>query len=73
MPDDTPGGVPKQHNLLAYIIVLLLGGSAGGGVSLLRPEAEVHHHPETNVLEARMDILWEAEKSRVARLLGDMR
>lgn len=69
VPDDAP----KQHNLIAYIIVLLLGGSAGGGVSLLRPEPDTHYHPETNVLEARMDILWEAEKSRVARMIGEYR
>lgn len=65
----------KQHNLLAYIIVLLLGGTAGGGVSWLKPEPveKEHHHGEISALEARMDIVWEAEKSRVARQLGDMR
>jgi hypothetical protein len=73
MSKDTPNSPRGQHNLLAYIIVLLLGGTAGGGVSLLSPDPGAHDHPEISVLEARMDILWEAEKSRVARQLGDMR
>lgn len=64
----------SHNNTLAYIIVLLLGGTAGGGVSLLQPDTDTKSiETRISVLEARIDILWEAEKSRVARQIGDMR
>ena len=77
MPEQD-NSVLSMRNLLAAALITALGGT-GIGVSVLNSPAEPvsqaiaveRLNGEIAVLEARVEILWEAEKSRVAQQIGE--
>lgn len=69
MPDEPESTKLRDAAILAVVAALSAGG--GGGLSALRGNESIE--VRISVIEARNDILWEAEKARVARQLGETR
>lgn len=64
--DDT-----KMRDAVILAVVAALSAGGGGGLSALRGNDSIELR--VSILENKVDILWESEKARIARQLGETR